>query len=248
MTESRTQPERAAPQTPAAGSTGRDRAGERARAVVLVGGPLVVLMALVSVAAAVPLAGEDIVLHRGLDGQPTRIGPAGELLVLFPVFGLMTFGLMLVAAYAADTRRDGRPPPSPGAMAAISAAVLGVFAAVHAIAVADAVGLVEGVGAWTLGVLGLALVGTGVAYLAPPTAGAALTSINLALPVSPERQRRVGRVAGCTFLAVGLGSVAAAPTGRTGLTLAVLVGSLALIPAVLVLVTVRERTAERLGR
>lgn len=233
------------------GSTRGDRHGDaaaRARAVLRVGGPLLGLSVLVSLLAAGPLGGEDVVLHRGLDGEPTRTGPARELLVLFPVFAAMTFGTMLVAAYAAGPRRDGRRPPSPGALAATTGAVMGVFVAIHALALAEATGMVRSVFEPTFAVMGLALVAGGALFLAPRTARAALTTVNLPLPASSDRQARVGRLAGRSFLAVGVATLLAAAAGPPWLAVTAMVGGLVVLAVALVVVCAGERSAERSAR
>jgi hypothetical protein len=217
----------------------------RTRAAARAGLPIAAAMVLASLAAAAPLEGREVVLHRGFGGEATRTGPATELLVLFPVLGWMLLGMMFVAAQDLGPRRDGCPPPSARAMGWMTGGVVGVFAAMHALVLAEALGWVESLSAGVVGVMGLGALAVGLVLLLPSTAkGARVTMINLRLPSSESGQARVSRVAGLIPLLTGLLTVISAlwaePWVATSILLA---GLLAWVPAVSVVAS-RERRAD----
>lgn len=220
---------------PPGGDAPPDDPGARVRGVLRGGGPVVVLMVLASLAAAGPLRDVEVVLHRGLDGEPTRTGAATELLVLMPVLGMLTFGMMLGAAYAGWRPSDGRPAPSPRVMTWMSAAVLGSVAGIQLVSLGDALGMIEHPAAWALLFMGGGFVLAGVLLLAPRTGEGALVMINLPLGAEPADRRRVGRVCGRGMLALGLATVVATLAGPTWAGMTVLItGSVLLVPVVLV--------------
>lgn len=206
-----------------------------ARRLLVVGGLLLAAMIALSLwaRAAIP-PGQEVVLHRGLDGEPTRTGEVGVLLWVLPVVTLPMLGV-LAATVRAGGNRMWEPPGSdarperPMAQAWFGIGIVALLASLHAMFLADATGLIESpvvallvlMGAWSA-LFGLSL--------ASERSGEAVLqmSVNFPRPASPSARRRLRRTMGFSFLATGAVTAGAALTGTVAVaTIALLVGLLA---------------------
>lgn len=236
------------------GPAGTEDASRRvaARRLLLVGGlQLAGMLALSLWARSEIPAGQDVVLHRGLEGEPDRLGDVAALLWLLPAVTLPILAVLVGAVRAGgigmwEPSSARGPRTEPLLQAWFGIGVIGFMAALHAVFLLDAVGRIGDPVRVVLGVIAAFSAAFGWALLSTRAGEAMLQmGVNLPRPSAPAARRRLRRVVGIGFVATG------AVTAVSTLNLPVAVPTVALLGGLVasclagLVVSVRARAAER---